>query len=246
MRKRSLPFDALIIVLIYNLRMGDLYDDFTVSSSRLELANKQIGMQKEYYTSLSRQMNEIREIKHDIKHFIGTMTQLAKEGNFERLRTFLIEYDERSQMDQLPVFCEHIIGNSIIGYYYLRAKEYGILFESKCYIPAQTIMSDSDLCIVLGNALDNAVCACNQIETTGPKYVSIEISEMKGQRLIQVANSYQGDLITEDGRYVSTKGGNSHGFGIQNITKVIEAYGGFVKIETKENVFTLRGAIPNK
>jgi sensor histidine kinase regulating citrate/malate metabolism len=141
----------------------------------LALAQKQITMKKEYYESLSSQMNEIREMKHDINHFIGVMSQLAEQGKLDRLRMFLREYCEKVKMDQLPVFCQHSIANSIIGYYYLRAKEYGISFESQCNICGQTPISDSDLCIVLGNALENAVYACRQIDPSISRFICMEM-----------------------------------------------------------------------
>ena len=71
-----------------------------------------------------------------------------------------------TKMDQLPLFCENTIANSIIGYYFLRANECGIRFESQCNIREEIIMSDNDLCIVLGNALENAVYACKQMKGT--------------------------------------------------------------------------------
>jgi len=234
----------LIMTWVYAMRIIDLYDDFTISSSRLELAKDQITMQKEYYNVLSGQMNEIREIKHDINHFIGVMSQLVKEGKFDKLSLFLNEYGQKIEMDQLPVFCEHTIANSIIGYYYLRAKEYGIPFESQCNIGEHSTMSDSDLCIVLGNALENAIYACRQMNPSIMQFVSIKSRVMKGQRLIKVENSHKGELEIKNGRYVSSKSGNSHGLGIGNIEKVVEAYGGFIEIEHNDKVFTLMAAIP--
>jgi signal transduction histidine kinase len=51
-------------------------------------------------------------------------------------------------------------------------------------------------------------------------------------------------LKIKDGKYISIKDGNSHGFGIRNMIKVVEAYGGFVKLEHNESAFTLMVAIP--
>ena len=229
---------------LYTKRMGDVYDDFTVSASRLEMAEKQIAVQKEYYDTLGRQMNEIREIKHDINHFTGVMQQLADEGDLGRLRTFLSEYCEKVQMEQLPIFCEHTICNSVIGYYYLRAKEYEIPFMSQCNISEKLGMSDSDLCILFGNALDNAISACRHMDQGQSCFIEIEAKKIKGQRFIKVTNSYQEQLEIMDGKYISSKNGNSHGFGIHNMTKVVEAYGGFVKIEHNECKFTFMAMIP--
>ncbi|MEA4825426.1 MAG: ATP-binding protein [Clostridium sp.] len=233
----------IIMSYVYTMRILDLYDDFAISSSRLELAKKQIDMQKEYYDSLSGQVNEIRKIKHDIHHFIGVMSKLADEGKFDELKMFLDEYCEKAKMDQLPVFCENTVANSIIGYYYLRAKEYGINFESRCIFHRNTAISDSDLCIILGNALENAVYACRQMDNSKIRFVSIEAKTMKGNLLIRIKNSYNGEMKIDNGRYISSKGGNSHGFGIQNIKNVIESYKGFIKIEHNEELFTLIVAI---
>jgi len=69
---------------------------------------------------------------------------------------------------------------------------------------------------------------------------------LKGQWLIKVTNSHNGELKMRDGRYISSKGGNSHGLGIRNIEKIVKMYRGFIKIEHNERVFTLMAAIPEK
>jgi len=237
---------AFILSWVYSSRMGDLYDDFTQTSSQLELANSQIIMQKEYYESLSAQMNEIREIKHDIHHFTGVMNRLADEGNLVQLRTFLSEYSEKTITEQLPVFCRNVVANSIIGYCYLRAKKYGIPFVSRCDIDRQITLNDSDLCIVLGNALENAIDACRLMDDTKVKFISIEAETTQGKWLFKVRNSYNGILEIKDGRYVSSKGGKSHGLGIPNIERVVEQYGGVVIIEHTDEVFAFMAALPAK
>jgi len=237
---------SFIMSWVYSKRMGDLYDDFTQSSSQLELANNQIIMQKEYYESLSTQMNQIREIKHDIHHFVEVMHRLADAGSIDQLRSFLDEYSEKTKMDQLPVFCENVVANSIIGYNYLKAGRYGIPFTSRCSIGREFAMSDSDLCILLGNALENAIDACSKMENPDQKFVSVDAETIKGQWLLKVRNSHEGILVIEDGRYVSSKGGKSHGLGIPNIKRVVEQYEGVVRIDHTENEFTLMAAIPDK
>lgn len=235
---------ALILSWIYAMRLGDIYDDFSNSSMSLELANNQIGIQKEYYNVLSSQMNEIREIKHDIRHFTRVMNQLVEENKFDELKIFLGEYIVKTDMEQLPVFCENIVSNSIIGYHYLNAKENGISFRSRCNIGSRFVMSDGDICIVLGNALENAVYACRKMVDCDGRFVSIEVAMMKKQWLIKVKNSYNGSLEIKDVRYISSKEGKSHGLGIHNIKKVVQSYGGFVQIEYNEKEFTLMIAIP--
>ena len=237
---------TLIMSWMYAMRLGDLYDDFTISSSRLEMANNQIEMKKEYYEALSGQMNEIREMKHDVRHFVGAASRLAEEGRLGDLRAFLNEYSEKTEMDQLPVFCENAVANSIIGYYYLRAKESGIHYEIMCRIDNTVVVRDSDLCILLGNALENAIDACRKMDQTVIRLISMEAGSKNGQFLLKFRNTYCDKLDIRGGQYLSSKEEKSHGLGIKNMEKVVESYGGFIKIEHDQKEFTLMAAIPEK
>lgn len=237
---------AIIIVCIYVMRSIDLYDDFAISYSRLEFLNSQINIQKEHYNALRGQINEVREMKHDIHHFIGVMRRLVDDGELDKLKIFLSEYGEKIKKEDLPIFCENVVANSIIGYYYLQAKKYGINFESRCNFESEIPISDSDICIILGNALENAIDACRQMDNTQMRFVSAQAGKIKNQRLLMVKNSYSGRIEVRDGQFITSKASKSHGFGIRNIEKVIESYGGFVKIEYDEKEFTLMLATPEK
>ena len=234
----------IILSIVYALHTADLYNDFTVSSSRLALARSQIAMQQEYYETLSGQINEIRGIRHDLRHFTGVIRRLSEEGRLEELKCFLNEYAEETETDPLPVFCENIVANSMLGYYYLKAFKAEIEFSCSCAIPRQLSVSDSDLCVVLGNALENAVEACERLEKPNSRFLSAESRILNGQLLIKIENSYNGFLKLKSGGYTSTKDGEFHGLGLRNIQKVVESYGGFVKTEHDEKTFTLMAAFP--
>lgn len=136
------------------------------------------------------------------------------------------------------------MANSILGYYSLKAKGTGIPFHCACSIPKQLSISDSDLCIVLSNALENAIEACRNLDNTSERFISNEVKALNKHLLIKIENSYNGNLNVQDGNYLSTKSEKSGGIGLQNIKKVVEAYGGFIKIEHNGKVFTLMAAFP--
>lgn len=235
----------MIVSLVYAMRTADVYNDLAVSSSRLALAKSQIAMQKEYYDALSGQMDEIRGIKHDVRHFIGVIRRLSEEGRYDELKQFLSEYTEKTDTEPLPIFCENVVANSILGYYYLKAKESHIPFHCACSIETRLPISDSDLCIILGNALENAIEACGKLGNASIRLISVEARTMNNQLLIKIENSYNGCLNMQDGSYLSTKSGKFHGIGMQNMKKVVETYGGFIKTEHNGKIFTLMSAFPN-
>ena len=234
----------MILSLIYALRVADLYNEFTVSASRLEQAKNQIAIQKDYYDALSEQMNEIRAIRHDQRHFAGVLEQLSGQGKLIELRQFLHEYVQRTDLEPLPVFCENVVANSILGYYSLQAKARGVPLRCACVIPKRLSVGDGDLCIVLGNALENAIEACEKLPDPGARFVCVETRQFGGQLLVKIEKAYDGHLSKNENGYRSTKRGPYHGIGFANIRKVAEGCGGFIKTENSETVFTLMTAFP--
>ena len=232
------------ISLVSALNVAEVYRDLAVFSSRLEQARNQISIQKEYYDVLSDQMIEIRRIKHDVHHFIGVIKRLLEEGHYDELKRFLGEYAQNIEIEPIPFFCENIVANSILGYYSLKAKESGIPFYCSCSIPKQLSISDVDLCIVLGNALENVIEACSNMDNKNGKFISNEVRVLNNHLLIKIENSYNGYVNFRNGSYLSTKNEQFRGLGMLNIKKVVEAYGGYTKIEYNDKVFTLMSAFP--
>ena len=235
----------MILGLVSVLKTTEVYKELAVSASQLALAKKQIDRQMDYYDALSTQINEVRAVRHDMHHFAGVMMRLLGEGRYEELGHFLSEYADMSETEPLPVFCENVVANSIIGYYALQAKACGISFHCVCAIPKRISVNDSALCVVLGNALENAVEACEKLDVPNERRIAMEARTANGQLLIKIENAYNGFVKQKDGRYLSSKDSCSHGQGLRSIQTVVAACGGFLKIEPNGTLFTLMAAFPN-
>lgn len=234
----------MILSLVTALRTADVRNELALSSSRLELVKKQIAIQADYYDALSAQINEVRAVRHDMHHFVGVMKQLSREGRFGELDRFLSDYADKSETEPLPVFCENVVANSILGYYSFKARNRNIIFRCACAIPKRLSVSDGDLCVVLGNALENALEACEKLAVPDSRFISAEARTTGGQMLIKIENSYNGLLNQRDGQYLTTKSDQYHGIGLRNIQKVVDACGGFLKTEHNGTTFTLMAAFP--
>jgi hypothetical protein len=234
----------MILSLVSSIRAADVYRDLALSSARLTQARAQIDMQTEYYDALSARMNEVRSVRHDVRHFVSVIRRLSEERRYEELNRFLSEYAEKADTPPLPVFCENVVANSILGYYALRLQEAGIVLRSACQIPRRLAVSDSDLCIVLGNALENAMEASGKLENPAERFVAAEARQVNGQFLIRITNSFNGLTKQQEGDYLTTKSGGDHGIGLQNIRRVVEACGGFMKTEHSGGAFSLMAAFP--
>ena len=94
-------------------------------------------------------------------------------------------------------------------------------------LPYPCLVRDIDFCIILSNALDNAIYACKQMKDDVEKYINVA-GRMKGDfLLLEVENSFQGSTSF------------TRGIGLSNIKAVAEKYHGAMHIKTQSTTFYL-------
>ena len=65
-------------------------------------------------------------------------------------------------------------------------------------------IAESEICVVLGNLLDNAIEAASKTEeNTG--WVKITIGQQNEMTFLKIENNYQEEPVTKNGEYVTTK-----------------------------------------
>lgn len=100
---------------------------------------------------------------------------------------------------------------------------------------------DADLCIIVGNALDNAIDGTKDIE--GAKKIEISMGVKQGNFLLKVKNTFNPELIKFDnnGKRLRTSktDKSNHGMGIGLIEETALKYNGLMEITMNENIFCL-------
>ena len=99
----------------------------------------------------------------------------------------------------------------------------------------------SMLCIIVGNALDNAIDGTKDIE--GAKKIEISMGVKQGNFLLKVKNTFNPELIKFDnnGKRLRTSktDKSNHGMGIGLIEETALKYNGLMEITMNENIFCL-------
>lgn len=112
--------------------------------------------------------------------------------------------------------------------------------------PIQTV-SDIDLCVVIGNLLDNAMEACEGMPEAGRgeagKFIRVYIGVFREQLYISVVNSTAEHVRRLDEEYISKKRGN-HGHGLLRIDRVVKKYDGFINRKNEPGVFATEIMLP--
>lgn len=137
--------------------------------AELETANqmleKQLDTQLSHYTALTLQYEVNRRIRHDILHHVNTIQYLLANGQqqeaTEYAGQFLAENQHGSQLGQ----CSNPVVDAFLYGRVKEAEAQGVTVDTNVILPSELPVSNTDLIIVFGNLMDNAMEACAKVES---------------------------------------------------------------------------------
>ena len=216
---------------------------------QLQLRAKQdfLTMQlQQSYIALSaiQQMQEkTRQYRHDMRHHLTLLQALASENNIEKIKQYLyaIELDIEALT---PIrYCKNEVVNLLLSYYAASAKKQNVEMSVTASLPSQLPYSETELCSLLSNGLENAIRAAVCVESCANRKVSIHMGIHYQNLLIQIENTYTGNITWEDGLPCSTQ--DEHGLGTRSIRTIVRSHGGEAIFSTRNGLFQLRIILPN-
>ena len=175
---------------------------------------------------------QLRDVRHNMKNNLVSILAYAENGDNEKIIRFVNEIMEEGGIKTSTVTNSgNIVIDSLIGYWYVEAKKVGIDFSVNLNIPMEMPFRGADICLILGNLLENAVEAAQKAE--GKKYIRLHMKYDKNNLLLCVENNYKGVLIkTKDKRLKSTKtDAGNHGVGLSSVYRIAAKYHGVVTID---------------
>jgi len=191
------------------------------------------------YAEVENMYTKMRGWRHDYRHHIQTMKVHAANKEYEEIDKYLDMLDDDLTNVETVIKTGNRMADATLNSKLSIAKEREITVKAEAKIPVALTVSELDLCIVIGNLLDNAMDACMELP---PEERLIRIyMEMKGNYLyIAVTNTAGG---TKKRSFKSTKG-EGHGFGIVRIDTIVKKYGGYVTRASEDGAFSTEVLLP--
>ena len=222
------------IVYAMLLRMLSGISKNAKMESEVTMLGRQLELQKDFYEKLQANISETKAARHDMRHHLSLIQTYINEGETTKLKSYVDEYTKSLPVDVETVYCENFAVNSIIRYYAEIARNKGIRVDVCLELPENISISDSDLCIVFGNCIENALEACSRL--SGDKYIEIN-SKISGKLLvITIDNSFDGELIKDGEVFLSRKPAHD-AVGISSVKAVARKYNEEARFEANGNVF---------
>ena len=192
-----------------------------------------------------RQMqNTAAAYRHDMRHHFAILQGMASEGSVEKIKTYL--NIAQSDIDAItPIrFCENETINLILSTFFTKAKHAGITMTVDVKLPNSISLSNTELCALLSNGLENAIFAAAACLDSERRAVSIKATVHRDNLLILIENSYSGVILIKGGLPQSSQKG--HGYGTRSIAAIAEAHGGQAIFSAEDGIFTLKIMLPLK
>ena len=214
---------------------------FSVRSEREKL-DALLKMQKESYRISAESIDVVNRKYHDLKHQLALLKanipQEEKELFLSEIEQEISAYEARNKT-----------GNKTLDIL-LTAKTLQCQKESislTCVADGKELgfMKASDISVLFGNALDNAIESVSKISDPEKRLIHLTVSAQKAFVHIRAENYCMDELTFKDGLPVTTKKDSAfHGFGVKSMRAIAEKYNGTLTTTLNDGWFELRILIP--
>lgn len=214
----------------------EIHKQNIIFRQQLEICNRQAIEQEET-------TKEIRKMKHEMKQHLILLKSQIQRGKNERAVKYIENMIEVIAPVHDIVRSGNIIVDSMVNNKCAALKKYGIKFKVKAFVPSELKFDSGDLCILLGNAFDNAIEAV--LKADDKKFIEVAIVYVKGSLSIVIQNTFDGIIRrSHDGDIITTKEDEiNHGIGLMSIEKVVKKYNGELVLEVLNKVFILEALL---
>lgn len=203
-----------------------------------ECLNLQVVQAVREIEALRESQQKTRIYRHDLRHHMQYISSCIENGKYDHAQEYIREICSEIEGNQMTIFCQNEVANLIFSAFVGRAGDLDIPIEVKAGISQNIHISGSDLCVLLSNALENALHACQKRKEKGLSgMVKVIMREKNGKIFLQVINSCDADVSFVHGVPVSAEAG--HGLGVRSICAIVEQYGGMYDFTVKDGQFIL-------
>lgn len=200
------------------------------------IAENQLDFQREQYGQLMASVESARFMRHDMKHHLAVISEYAEAGNLVGIKGYMEGLFHGLSSARGKTYCENYAVNAIVTHYLSLAESDGVEVKVKLTVPADTgRVRDSDLCVIVGNLLENAVEGSKKA-AEGSRFIRLFSYVQDDNLTFTMENSFDGEAKAFDGSYYSRKR-EGRGIGLSSVQAVAEKYDGAAKFEARGRMF---------
>lgn len=232
------------IVSFYSLmrHTAQIQTDLAVQNERLEQLDRELEAQKQFYESKLTKEDEIRALRHDMNGHLSTLLSLLGDNKAEEAKSYLSGIIKLHGELKAEPLCDNPYMNTVLTEYRKKCNENGISFVCHEAVGGFDLPA-TELCLILNNALENAVEASMKLPESKRK-IKVQAAVKQNRFLLRVSNRFNGVIKENGGFPVTEKVGKEHGYGLANILRAAQRRGGSMSCRTENGYFVLDVEFP--
>lgn len=197
--------------------------------------------QYQYMLENEKSLGVVRKVRHDLNNQMIGLDYLLEKSKIEEARAYVHKISQALEVAEIKYITGYPIIDTIINQKYELCKLYDISMNCEVGELTMTSWSPQDVCVVLGNALDNAIEATKELPI-GKRKIVIKMYMRKQYVVTVVTNTYK--ACKEQKKLITRKDKKWHGIGLKSIKEVVKKYDGEVYINMDDQMFTLKIVVP--
>lgn len=197
-------------------------------------------IQRQIIQTQKEAIQSIRKKQHEYKNNIGTIQALLLVENVKEAKSLLRELVNQSISVDRTLRNKGNFIEILINYKMEEARAKCIRTEQDTLFCYDIPLDEYDIGIVINNAMNNAMEACEKLPI-GKRYIKCIMNFNMGYLNFYFENSYNGEVQEKNGMLITAKrNASEHGFGMQNIKEIARKYDGFTSYGVKNGLFWMR------
>lgn len=222
-----------------------LYERFAIqaeSINREQQYEQQLKSQAKHLNDILVMQNQIKGFRHDIKNHWVALRGYFQRNDYEGGIQYIDEMSDKL-IESETIDTGNVALDAIISTKKSLAEEKNVEFEATVQIPEKLPIDATDICIIFGNSLDNAIEACEKIKDD-TKYIKLSVIYEEDVILCKISNSIcKGKKLSMKTTKTDKE---NHGYGLENIKQALSKYNHLLKIDQTDKEFILSFIIFNK
>lgn len=203
------------------------------------LAEKYAAKNDEVMIQMSQKnLDDMRAIRHDIKNQFAYMKLMLNSKQFDQLDKYFNSIEENIIEPLSFIDCGNSNISAVLNLETAKANSQGIKLDTKLAVPSVLPFSDSQICSLLTNLIDNAIEACqhyNQLKAT----IEVTIFQRQCYLYVSITNPLGSNIDKEQILSLKTNKDDkiSHGYGSRIIDRIVRRYNGQVNYSIIDGQF---------
>lgn len=182
--------------------------------------------QEIYLAEALKREEQYRSFQHDIDNHFAVLSGLLQEEKYDEAKQYFLQLHMTSSSLVRHIATGMPALDVLLGEKISYARQNHITVSCHASLPSRLSASVMDVCIILANALDNAIKACLQ-KNQEKSDITITVKPHRQFLVIEVTNSIPSTVTL------------SYGTGLTNISRTADKYQGSMEIEQTGGRFRL-------